>query len=74
MTVTIGLCNKHLSYGNGYGLDCGFYIIIQRFDNGPHVWSQCISIWLTLIMFIKWNVMIFNFLSNDYVDQTLEGL
>ena len=29
MTVIIGLWNKHLNYGNGCGLDCIFYIIIQ---------------------------------------------
>ena len=39
-------CNN-LSYVNGCAnwlsdLDCGIYIVGQRFDIGPHGWSRCL--------------------------------
>ena len=47
MAILIGLWIKHLSYVNGCNywlsdLDCGIYIIRQRFDIGPHGWSRCL--------------------------------
>ena len=74
MTVIIGLWNKHLSYGNGCDWDCRFYIIIQSLIMDHMDGHDAFSVWLILIMFIKWNVIIFNLFLHDYVEQTLEGL
>ena len=53
MTIIIGLWIKHLSYGNGYDLDCGFYIKVQSLIMDHVDGHDAFSVWLLMIMFIK---------------------